>query len=112
MVEHMPEVWFSGNRYMKSDKGFITDQLLRLSPVKQKEASDQYRELYLKDYPAGRRKANEFLFAFCNDNGLSMNTMRQVRDERNKREESSSWFHKRIKELREAQEKSRKRITV
>lgn len=86
-ISNLPLVWFSGNRYMKSDLKFIQSQLSRL-PLKAKaEASDEYAKIYLNKFNSGegltaaRMAANTFLAEYCNGNGLTREEAALVRSE-------------------------------
>lgn len=73
---NFPEFWYSGNRYIPSDRTWIERQLNRLGAENQKIAADQYSEIYKKDTGKatnnrGRVNANKFLLEFCNKYGIS-----------------------------------------
>lgn len=87
-ISNLPLVWFSGNRYMKSDLPWIQSQLSRL-PIKAKaKASDEYTKIYLSKFNSGegltsaRMAANTFLAEYCNGNGLTREEAALVRSEK------------------------------
>lgn len=86
-ISYLPLVWFSGNRYMKSDLPWVQSQLSRL-PLKAKaKASEEYTRIYLNKLNSGegltaaRMAANTFLAEYCNGNGLTREEAALVRNE-------------------------------
>lgn len=106
MIYCMPEFYYSGNRHCKSDVDFIKKCLMRMTEKEQRKACAQYRELYLKNYPNGRKQANEFLFNYANENGVHMDEVKKLKATGNSKE----WITKRIAELRVAAKSGKPRI--
>lgn len=75
MIYHYPEFFHCGNRFEKGDFQWINSKLERLNEHNQKVASDQYREIYLKQ---GRKQANEFLHSFVEEYGISKKDYDQI----------------------------------
>ncbi|WJZ69975.1 hypothetical protein PVP_XSN000062 [Vibrio phage PVP-XSN] len=75
MIYHYPELFHCGNRFEKGDLQWINSKLERLNEHNQKVASDQYREIYLKQ---GRKQANEFLHSFVEEYGISKKDYDQI----------------------------------
>lgn len=65
-----PLNYFSGNRFMKSDRPWICSQLILLTFEQKKETCEEYREIYLKQ---GRKEANTYLKNYVDGHGSGKN---------------------------------------
>lgn len=102
-----PLFWYCGRRGMKGDKDFIKDCLFRIPEHLVDEVCKEYDKLYLSSGNQGRKNANEFLFAYAEENGIPVSTARKITSESGKERAKEI-----IIRLKQAQRESKPRIKI
>lgn len=101
-----PKFWFSGNRFMKSDLGFIKDCLFRIPEADHEKVCDEYDRLFLSKRPPDRQSANRYIYEYAENNGVTSKKAKEIMRDANTQEKAKAMVIK----AREAQKAARKKI--
>lgn len=102
-----PKFYYSGNRFIDSDRAFIAKHLDRLSDHNRKIASEEYEEIYKrnfnsKKYREARKEANSFLLNFSNEHGISAREINEIRDKVGGNKDRAQFLIERAKAAQQA----------
>lgn len=113
MGEYFPLFYYSGSKHhnLPSDRDFIAARLNCLPVNVRKMVSEEYTQIFLThlnkgEYRLARLNANTFLHNFVGD------VFKVKEDEREENASNQEWIRDKIKQVRNAQRATRKRIIL
>lgn len=83
MIYHLPDMYYSGHRDLKSDLGFIQKHIDRLNEHNQKIVAFEYGRIFSNKLASGdmsgaRKAANTYLKNFADEFGISAKEIKEI----------------------------------